>query len=151
MTVGDMMNRAPVFLRTHQTFGEGFRVLVETGHKFLPVVDDQGVYQGNFDLRDVWGVLLPKAVRLNRQSIEDLSYVPSSREKMVSQLAAAAQEPVTKYVTKSDSPPLSPESPAIQGILMLDECGETLAVVDRKTHQLLGVLSANDVLNALKS
>lgn len=150
MKIGEIMNRAPVSVRMDQTFGEAFRVLVETGHKFLPVVDAEGVYHGNFDLKDVWGVLLPKAARLDRKSIENLAFVPSSLEKMKDKLADAAEDLVEKYVTRSDAPPLAPESPVIQGILMLDECGETLAVVDANTHKLVGILSATDVLNALR-
>jgi len=150
MKIGEIMNRAPVTVRLDQTFGDAFRILVETGHKFLPVVDAGGIYRGNFDLTDVWGVLLPKAVRLNRKAIENLAFVSSSLEKMKDQIAEEANEPVEKYVTRNDSPPLSPDNPVIQGILMLDECRETLAVVDPHTHQLVGILSATDVLSALR-
>lgn len=150
MKIGEIMNRTPVSVRMDQTFGEAFRVLVETGHTLLPVVDSEGVYRGNFDLADVWSVLLPKAVHLNRKSIENLAFIPSSLEKMKEQIAEEAGEPLEKYVTRSDSPPLSPESPVIQGILMLDECGGTLAVVDPQSHRLVGILSATDVLTALR-
>lgn len=150
MKIGEIMNRAPVSVRMDQTFGNAFRVLVETGHKFLPVVDADGVYRGNFDLADVWGVLLPKAVRLNRKAIENLSFISSSLDQMKEQIAEEESEPVEKYVTRNDSPPLSPDSSVIQGILMLDECGETLAVVDPHSHKLVGILSATDVLNALR-
>jgi len=150
MKIGEIMNRAPISVRMDQTFGEAFGVLVETGHKFLPVVDADGVYHGNFDLNDVWGVLLPKAARLDRKSIENLAFVSSSIEKMKEQLAEVAGTLVSKYVTRTDAPPLSPDNPVVQGILMLDECGETLAVVDPNSKKLVGVLSATDVLNALR-
>lgn len=150
MKIGEIMNRAPISVRMDQTFGEAFRVLVETGHKFLPVVDADGVYHGNFDLNDIWGVLLPKAARLNRKSIENLAFVSSSLDKLKDRLGEEAGEPVSKYVTRSDAPPLAPENPVIQGILMLDECRETLAVVDPHSHKLVGILSATDVLNALR-
>jgi CBS domain-containing protein len=150
MKIGEIMNRAPISVRMDQTFGEAYRALVETGHTFLPVVDASGVYHGNFDLQDVWGVLLPKAARLERKSIENLAFVSSSIEKMKEQLAEVAETPVSKYVTRTDAPPLSPDNPLIQGILMLDECGQTLAVVDPHSKKLVGVLSAADVLGVLR-
>lgn len=150
MKIAEIMNREPVVVRMDQTFGEALRILMDSGHGFLPVVDGEGVYLGNFDLEDIWSVLLPKAARLNRNSLGDLSFVSSSLEKMKDQLAEAAQEPVERFVTRADAPPLSPDSPVIQGVLMLDEYRESLAVVDTQTHKLVGILGAKDVLNALR-
>jgi CBS domain-containing protein len=150
MKIAEIMNREPICVRKGQTFGEAFRILTECGHGFLPVVDDDGVYCGNFELRDVWSAVLPKAVRLRRQSIEDLSFLPGSMESMQDRLAGAADAPVMEYVTRADAPPIAPETPLIQGILMLDEFREALAVVDPKTKKLVWIFGAKDVLKALR-
>lgn len=149
MKVGEIMNRAPVSVCTGQTFGDAFQVLMKTRHTVLPVVDADGVYRGIFDLKDIWGVLLPKAAQLNRKSLEDLSFVSSSLEKMKDQIAESAALPIGRFVNAEDAPPLYPDSPVIQAILLLDEHGEMIAVVDRQTRKLAGVVSAWQVLDAL--
>jgi len=150
MKVGDIMNRAPVTVRTDQTFGDGFGVLVQSRQTVLPCVDATGVYRGVFDLKDVWDILLPKAAQLNRKSLEDLSFVSSSVDKMKDQIGDAAAEPISRFLTAEDIPPLHPDSPLIQAILLFDEYGENIAVVERETRKLAGVISAWQILDALR-
>lgn len=150
MKIAEIMNRAPICVRLDQTFGDAFRILTESGHGFLPVVDADNTYHGNFELQDIWGVLLPKAARLSRSSLGDLSFLPDSLETMRERLREAADAPVSKFVTRADAPPVSPDTALIQGILLLDEHREALAVVDSKSHKLVGILGAKDVLNALR-
>jgi len=139
MKAGEIMNRAPVTVRTDQTFGEAFRVLIESRQATLPCVDGSGVYKGLFDLKDIWDVLLPKAAQLSRKSIEDLSFVSGSVERMKERLAEAAGLPVTRFLTADDAPPLHTDSPAMQA-----------AVVERGSGKLAGVVSPWHVLDALR-
>lgn len=150
MKVGEIMNRAPVTIRSGQTFGDAFQLLVETRHTILPVVDEDGVYRGIFDLKDIWDVLLPKAARLNRASLEDLSFASSSLDSMKEHLAESAALPIERFLSTRDTPPLFPDSPVIQAILALDTHGETIAVVDRQTRKLAGVIAPWQVLDALR-
>ena len=150
MKAGDIMNSAPVTVRTDQSFGEAFRILIESRQATLPCVDGAGIYRGLIDLKDVWDVLLPKAAQLSRKSIEDLSFVSGSVERMKERLAEAAGLPVTQFLTAEDAPPLHPDSPAMQAVLLFDEYGETIAVVERGSGKLAGVLSPWHVLDALR-
>lgn len=150
MKIGDIMHRAPVTVRMDQTFAEAFRLLAERHFTILPVVDAQGVHKGNFELRDVWDVLLPKAVKLDRKAIEDLSFVSSSVDKLKDLLADRGGEPVSNFVNGSDSPAIHPDSPLLQAILLLEEFGQSLVVVDRGTHKVVGVVSAWEVLDSLR-
>jgi hypothetical protein len=54
---------------------------------------------------------------------------------------------VSEFVNGDDSPPLYSDSPVMQAILLLDECGETLAVIDRKTRKMVGTVFAWDILD----
>jgi CBS domain-containing protein len=146
---GDIMNRAPISVRSDQTFGEAFRILVKSRMTNLPAVDAAGIFQGNFDLKDVWNVLLPKAAQLDRKSLEDLSFVSTSLDKLKDLVADASEQPVSNFLNTKDAPPLHPENPVIQAILLLDEHGETLAVVDSKTRMLVGSVSPWDVLDPI--
>ena len=150
MKVAEIMNRAPVWVRSDSTFGSAFQTLLESHVTTIPVVDAEGVYKGIFDLKDIWDILLPKAAQLSRKSIEDLSFVSSSIDKMKDQIGEASALPITQFLTSEDLPALHPESPLIQAVLLLDEHGETLAVVDRHTRKLVGTISAWQLLDALR-
>ena len=150
MKVVDIMNRAPVTVRSDQTFGEGLDRLLQSRQPVLPCVDPEGIYKGIFDLKDVWDILLPKAAQLNRRSLEDLSFVSSSIDKMKDQIAEAASEPIARFLNTEDAPVLHPESPLIQAILLFDDFGPNIAVVDRQTHKLTGVVSAWHLFDALR-
>jgi CBS domain-containing protein len=151
MKVGDIMNREPVTARTTQTFGDAFRILVENRTTNLPVIDEDGVFKGNFDLNDIWRTLLPRATQLARKSIEDLAFVSSSIEKLKERIHEAGPLPVTQFLTAEDAPTLFPENPLTQAILLLDEHEEVLAVVDRQSRKLVGTLSSWDVLDPLRT
>jgi CBS domain-containing protein len=150
MKVAEIMNRAPVSVRSDSTFGSAFQTLLESRVTTIPVVDAEGVYKGIFDLRDIWDILLPKAAQLSRKSIEDLSFVSSSIDKMKDQIGEAASLPIAQFLTSEDLPALHPESPVIQAVLLFDEHGETLAVVDRQTRKLVGTIAAWELLDALR-
>ena len=150
MKIGDIMNRAPVTVQQGQTFAEAFKLMLEQRSSNLPVVDAQGAYLGNFDLRDVWNVLLPKATQLSRKSLEDLSFVSGSIDRYKDRLAEVAGDPVTRFVNKSDQPAVHPDTPVTQAMLQLDTVNEAIAVVDRKTHHVVGVVTAWEILDALR-
>ena len=150
MKVAEIMNRTPVTLRTSQTFGDAFQILMENRRLILPVVDEQGVYRGLFDSKDVWDILLPKAAQLSRRGLEDLSFVSSSLEDLKDRITENAGKPIERFLNREDAPPLFPDSPVIQAILMLDQYGEAIPVVDRRTRTLVGIVSAWDVLDALR-
>lgn len=149
MKTGEIMNRTPVTVRIDQTFGEAFRILVQNRASNLPVIDAAGVYQGSFDLTDIWNILLPKAVQLNRKSLEDLSFVSTSNEGLQELIDEASPLSVRLFVSDADAPPIYPDGPVIQAILMLDEYCETLAVIERGSRKLVGTVSAFDVLDRL--
>lgn len=150
MKVAEIMNRAPVSVRNDQTFGSAFQTLLKSRVTTIPVVDADGVYKGIFDLKDIWRILLPKAAQLNRKSLEDLSFVSSSLGKMKDQIAEAAALPIGQFVTSEDLPSLHPESSIMQAVLLFDEHGEALAVVDRQTRKLVGTIAAWQLLDALR-
>lgn len=149
MKTGDIMNRTPVTVRIDQTFGEAFRILVQNRASNLPVVDAEGVYKGSFDLKDIWNILLPKAAQLDRKSLEDLSFVSTSFEKLKDLIEEASSRTVSEFVNGDDAPPLYSDSPVMQAILLLDECGETLAVIDRRTRKMVGTVFAWDILDPI--
>jgi predicted transcriptional regulator len=149
MKAGDLMSRNPITVRMDQPFSEAFRLLVANRANNLPIVDGDGVCKGNFPLRDVWEILLPKAVQLDRKSLEDLSFVSTSIEKLKDLVADAADLPASRFVNGHDAPVVYTDTPIMQAMLLFDEFGQTLAVVDRKSGKVAGTLSAWEILDPL--
>ena len=149
LKTGDIMNRAPVSVRSDQRFDEAFQTLVRNRISNLPAVDEHGIYRGNFDLKDIWSILLPRAAHLDRNSLHDLSFVATSLDKLKDLIQDAASLRVSDFLNSNDTPALHPEDPVTQAILLLDEHGETLAVVDSQTRKLVGTLSPWDVLDPI--
>ncbi len=150
MKVAEIMNRAPLSLRDDETFGSAFERLRDAQVTTIPVVDADGVYEGIFDLKDIWRLLLPRAAHLNRNSIEDLSFVSSSLDRMKDEISEAAPLPIRQFLTADDLPVVYADSPVQQAILLIDKYGETVAVVDRQTRKLVGTVSAWQILDALR-
>jgi CBS domain-containing protein len=150
MKVADLMNPAPPSVPIDATFGAALTILRDSRATSLPAVDANGVYKGLFDLKDVWDVLLPKAAQLQRKSLENLAFVSTSVDTMKKHLLDAADLPITRFLTAEDAPPLHPDSPLLQAILLFDQYGESIAVVDRGTKKLVGSIASWQILDALR-
>lgn len=149
MNVEELMRREPATIGADGTFAEAYRRLVELRVRSLPVVDPDGIYKGMFDLYDIWGVLLPRAARLNDASLQDLAFVSSSESQLRDKLREAGTKRVTEFVDR-DLPAVYPDTPLQEAVRLLYQHDGNLAVVDRKTHRLLGLLSAWEILEKLR-
>jgi len=149
MKAGEIMRRDPITVRMDQSFREAFGILVKNRASNLPIIDSEGVCKGNFTLRDVWEVLLPKAVQLDRKALEDLSFVSTSLDKLKDLVADAADRPASQFVNGHDAPAVYTDTPVMQAMLLFDEYNQTLAVLDRKTGKVAGTLSAWEILDPL--
>lgn len=109
MKVGEIMQCSPVTLQIDQTFGEAFHLLTTSRVPMVPVVDANGIYHRTFHLSDIWAILLPRVVKLSRTSLEDLSYVSGSFEKMKDQLTASATLPIRQFLPMKYAPTTSGE------------------------------------------
>ncbi|MBI3777529.1 MAG: CBS domain-containing protein [Gammaproteobacteria bacterium] len=150
MTVESVMNKDPVTVSSTDTFGHAFQLLVERRVRSLPVVDDGRIYRGMFDLYDIWKLLLPRAALLDGDSLRDLSFIPGSREQLRDKLREAAQRPITDFLDADQAPAIYPKTTVIEAILLLHRYGGNLPVIDPKTRQLAGLVSAWEILELLR-
>lgn len=148
MTVREIMNPTPVTITTAHTFGTALQLLMERRIRSLPVVDTCGVYRGMFDLYDVWTVLLPKAALLDYDSLVDLSFVSSAKDRLKELLAEAAPRPVSEFLEKDFIPMVSPDVPAQEAVRLMFHYGGNIAVAER--GKLIGLVSAWEILGGLQ-
>jgi CBS domain-containing protein len=149
MNVEELMNRDPLTIGADVSFSSAYQQLLDLRVRSLPVVDDAGIYKGMFDVYDIWGVLLPKAARLEGRSLRDLAFVSSSEGQLREKLREAGSHRVSEFVDR-DLPAIYPDTPLQEAIRLLYEHDGNLAVVNRKTGELLGLLSAWEILARLR-
>lgn len=149
MRVQDLMNKNVVSLSMNDTFGSAYRLLTERRIRSLPVVDEQGVYKGMFDLYDVWRVLLPKAATLDADSVRDLAFMTGSEDQLREKLRLAADRPIRQFLDDERAPSIPGDAPVKEAILLLHRHGGNLPVVDRQSRKLLGIVSAWEILATL--
>ena len=149
MNVSSIMNPNPVTLPVTETFGAALRLMHERRIRVLPVVDDKGVYKGTFDFHDVWKTVLPKAVLLGISSLTDLSFVSDAKDILREKLAEASSRPVGEFLDVP-IPPVHPEMPVKEVVLLFYHHDGDIPVVDRKTQRLVGIVSPWEILDALR-
>jgi len=149
MNVEELMNKDPLTIGAEVSFSSAYQQLLDLRVRSLPVVDADGIYKGMFDVYDVWGVLLPRAARLDGKSLRDLAFVSSSEGQLREKLRAAGLRRVTEFLDQ-DLPAIHPDTPLQEAIRLLYQHDGNLAVVDRKTGELLGLVSAWEILARLR-
>ncbi len=149
MNVSTIMNPNPVTLPLSETFGGALRLMRDRRIRVLPVVDTNGVYKGTFDFADVWKTLLPKAVLLGMDSLQDLSFVSDAKEILHEKLAEAEGRPIGEFL---DFPvePIHPDTPVKEAMLLFYQHDGDIPVVERKTNRLLGIVTPWEILDALR-
>jgi CBS domain-containing protein len=149
MTVSTIMNPKPVTVPVTETFGGALNLMLERKVRVLPVVDENGVYRGIFDLHDVWKTLLPKATMLGMSSLTDLSFVSDAQDILREKLAEAGARPVGEFL---DMPvaPIHPDTPVKEAMLLFYQHDGDIPVVEKKTKRLVGIVSPWEILNALR-
>lgn len=150
MTVNSIMNTTPLTIPPEATFGEAVQTLIERRVRNLPVVDATGIYRGMFDLYDIWKQLLPRAVLLQDKFLEDLSFFSGSLSDLKQKLGSAAAKPLTEFLDDKQSPPVHPETPMEEVILLLFRHDGAIPVIEKNTRRFLGIVTAWEILNALR-
>jgi CBS-domain-containing membrane protein len=149
MTVQSFMTSPPLSLRPDDTVGAAAQQLTENRFVNLPVADKNGRYLGLFGTFDLLALVLPKAA-LDKGAGLDLGFLKDDVSAVQEQLEEARFFPVGEHLNTT-APVLHPESGTLEAILALYHARNTLAVVEKTTHRLVGMVSYWDALRALMS
>ncbi|MEZ5355647.1 MAG: CBS domain-containing protein [Bryobacteraceae bacterium] len=149
MTVGSLMNATPVTVPLAETFAGAYRLMTSQRLSSIPVVDTRGVYQGMFDFQDVWELLLPRAALLGMESLTNLAFLSEAVNKLHDKLEQAGSRPIREFLDAT-APPVHPDTPIKEVILLFHQYNVSLPVVERGTNRLVGMISPWEVLDALQ-
>ncbi|HUJ46109.1 MAG TPA: CBS domain-containing protein [Rhizomicrobium sp.] len=147
MTCGLIMTKDPVALNERATVGDAAKMLVAHRWLRLPVVDAAGRFAGMFGVDDLLCQLVPR-VALAGGVVTNLRFMSDDPDDLNKRYREIATRRVSE-VADRDVVTLHPDTPEIEALRLFCKTRETLAVVDRETRKLLGVISPSDALRAI--
>lgn len=148
MTVQTLMSPSPVTLRASDTLEHGVAALLQQRATALPVTDANGSYLGFLTMRQVLGLLIPKAATMEG-GLTDLAYVHETLTDVRERFDALRGRTIGEFI--DTAVPVVKKDTSIPEALWLlyHEHRCTLPVVeDENNRKLLGLVTAWETLAA---
>jgi CBS domain-containing protein len=142
-TASTLMDPNPTVLHTTDKIRKGIECIMEHRYRRLPVVDEEGRFQGVFGVNCLMRLVLPKSVVME-DGLETVPFVRDSLSDLHRRLKEVENEPVSLCM-HYESSQVSPDTALLETLLILYNTRASLPVVDPKTGKLLGVISYFDV------
>lgn len=130
------------------TVGHAIEIALENRLTDLPVVDDRGRLAGLLTVSHLLGLLLPKAALLG-DALPDLAFVQDTPEQLAAKLAGLANHEVSEFMAAPEHV-AHPDTAVTELVLLLQRGAGSVPVVERDTRRLVGMVSARDILTALR-
>jgi CBS-domain-containing membrane protein len=147
MTCGAIMTQTPLFAREDETVGQATGRLIQHRYINLPVVNGDGRLLGMFGIHDLFSLVIPK-VALAGGLLSNLRFMGDDAEALRQRFREVALRKVGE-VADRDARVLYPDTPQIEALRLFCQQHTTLAVVERDTRKLLGIVSYWDALCAV--
>jgi len=144
MTAKLFMNPNPVIIRTSATIAQGAEQVMAKQRRELPVVDDEGRFQGMLTVDCLLYLVLPKAATME-QGLDALPFVRSSLDDLRERLKKYLDKPITLCLTKKNVTVVHPDTPMLETLLILYHAKSNLPVVEKNTGKLVGTISYYNV------
>lgn len=147
MTCGAIMTEAPSTAGEDETVGDATVRLIQNRYINLPVVNGHGRFLGMFGIQDLFSLIIPK-VALAGGLLPNLRFMGDDVEDLRRRFRAIAGRKMGE-VADRDARVLYPDTPQIEALRLFCQRQTTLAVVERDTRKLLGIVSYWDAVRAL--
>lgn len=147
MSCSAIMTSAPVMLRDSETVAEAATRLLAQELPNLPVVDDDDRYVGMFGVGDLVGLVVPR-VALAGGFESNLRFVGDDPGDLRRKFAALEDRRVSEFANRGCAT-LDPDSPQTEAVRLFCRDHTALAVVEKASGRVVGMVSHRDVLRAL--
>jgi CBS domain-containing protein len=144
MTAALFMNPRPVVLRTDETIAQGARAIMAKQRRSLPVVDEDGRFQGMLTANCLLYLCLPTAATI-AGGLDSMRYVEDSLEDVAERLKQYLDEPITRCLKTEKVAVVHPDTPIVETLLTLYRNKANLPVVERNSGILVGTISYYNV------
>jgi len=147
MTCAALMTKDPLTAREGETVGEASRKLIAHHYINLPVVDGNGRFLGMFGIYDLLSLLVPR-VALAGGLLPNLRFISDDPEDLRMRYREIKSRLVGE-VADREATVVYPDTPEIEALRLFCRHHTTLAVVERGTRKLAGIMSYWDAVRAL--
>jgi CBS domain-containing protein len=141
------MTRAPVTLREDERVADAAAKLLSQHHPNLPVVDAEGRYVGMFGVDDLLGLVVPR-IALAGNLLSNLRFISDDPDDLRRKFLALKDRRVAEFADRNCAT-LDPEAPEVEAIRLFCRSHGALAVVEKQSRKVLGMISHWDALRAL--
>ena len=143
MTASLVMDPHPSVLHPGDTVGQAVKLVMEHRYRNLPVVDENGLYLGVFDINVLLRIVLPPAVVLEK-GLTTPPFVTDGLHDLYLRLAALKDKPILEFINE-DAVVVNPDTPLVESLLALYHTRTSIPVVVGKERRLAGMISYWDV------
>jgi CBS domain-containing protein len=153
MTVTTIMSTDVVTLKPDDSITAALTLMCKYSVHNLPVLDHDGNFLGLFSLRRLSRELLPKAAKLDENSLlMHINFMPDDTDELLKRLTKLGHQPVSNLLEKSSKLRFcKPETslPELLQLLFQSPTSLPVVVVEGKKKKLAGMVSNWDVLTKL--
>ncbi|MDM8545868.1 CBS domain-containing protein [Candidatus Venteria ishoeyi] len=153
MTAATIMSTDVISLKADDSIAEALQLMCKNSIHNLPVLDKRGNFLGLFSLRRLSRELLPKAAKLDENSLlMHINFMPDSADELSERLIQLGQRPVSDLLEKSSKLRLcKPDTtlPELLQLLFESPVSLPVVVVEGKKKRLAGMVSNWDILTKL--
>ena len=149
----DMMPLEKNCLLPGDTVSKAFKLMRSKGMRFLAVINENDVYLGVFTSPTLIRLMLPRAMTIEmggknaNKGLHNLNFLNMSEKNFFESLSEVKDEPVINHLSDPKSIPIaSPNTPIMEGILLLHQYKRHVILVEPDTGRFVGILSINSVL-----
>jgi CBS-domain-containing membrane protein len=147
MSCATIMTADPLTAREEDSVADAAAALIAHRYINLPVVDGEGRFKGMFGIYDLLALLVPR-VALAGDLVANLRFIPDDPAELRRLFAGASHKTVGEACDRQ-AVTLHPDTPEVEAIRLFCRRHNTLAVVERETGKLAGIVSYWDAIRAL--
>lgn len=144
-----IFNTSFPLLEDTDTVADAIQRMLDDRVSDLPVVDGTGKFIGMFRLDRLYATLLPKAALIG-YGVGDLAFVSDTLGQLRERMREIEHLAVRDFVVKPRDA-VHPDTPPLEVVLLLHHGINAIPVTDRESGRLVGMISARDLLTALRT
>ncbi len=156
LTCKDIVQNNQETLLPTDTVSRAFYLMRKKGMRYLPVVSEDGEYIGVFTSPTLIKLMLPRAMTIHlggknsNKGLYDLNFLNMEEEDFYGALVEVKDEQVQNYLSdEKNIPVIPPNTPIIEGVLLLHKYKRHVILVEPETNQFVGVVSINAILKKI--
>ena len=147
MDCAAIMTKNPLTVREDETVGCAAEMLIANRYTNLPVVDAKGGYVGMFGIHDLLCLLVPR-VALAGDLLPNLRFLGDDPEQMRRRFADVKARRLGDAADRNAAT-LAPNTPEVEAIRLFCQKHTSLAVAERETGKVVGIVSYWDAIRAI--